>query len=67
MSPRLDLRVPPKEAKLPLAEAQAHRHFSETHLPAGALRFSPNAKYVHISRVRVRLEVAGFAVSTLEA
>lgn len=28
MSPWLDLRVPPKEVKLPLVEAQTHRRFS---------------------------------------
>ena len=27
MSPWLDLRVPPKEVKLPMVEAQAHRRF----------------------------------------
>lgn len=50
MSPWLDLRVPPKEIKLPLVEAQTHRRFLKTHLPVDALRFSPRARYVYIGR-----------------
>lgn len=50
MSPWLDLRVPPKEIKLPLVEAQTHRRFLKTHLPVDALVFSPRAKYVYIGR-----------------
>ena len=50
MSPWLDLRVPPKEVKLPLVEAQTHRRFIKTHLPVDALRFSPMAKYIYIAR-----------------
>jgi len=50
LSPWLDLRVPPKEVKLPLVEAQTHRRFLKTHLPVDALRFSPEAKYVYIGR-----------------
>jgi len=50
MSPWLDLRVPPKDAKLPVVEAQTHRRFLKTHLPVDALRFSPHAKYVYIGR-----------------
>ena len=50
MSPWLDLRVPPKEVKLPLVEAQTHRRFLKTHLPVDALRFSPHAKYIYIGR-----------------
>jgi aryl sulfotransferase len=41
MSPWLDLRVPPKEVKLPMVEAQTHRRFLKTHLPLDALVFSP--------------------------
>jgi aryl sulfotransferase len=40
----LDLRVPPKEIKLALYEAQTHRRFLKTHLPVDALVFSPKAK-----------------------
>jgi aryl sulfotransferase len=50
MSPWLDLRVPPKQVKLPLVEAQTHRRFLKTHLPVDALRFSPQAKYIYIGR-----------------
>jgi aryl sulfotransferase len=50
MSPWVDLRVPPKEVKLPLLEAQTHRRFMKTHLPADATRFCPKAKYLYIGR-----------------
>ncbi|MFO0674809.1 MAG: sulfotransferase domain-containing protein [Polyangiaceae bacterium] len=50
MSPWLDLRVPPKEIKLPAVEAQTHRRFLKTHLPVDALKFSPKAKYIYIGR-----------------
>ena len=50
MSPWLDLRVPPKEVKLPLVEAQTHRRFLKTHLPVDALVFSPKARYVYVGR-----------------
>jgi len=50
MSPWVDLRVPPKEIKLPAIEAQTHRRFLKTHLPVDALVFSPRAKYVYIGR-----------------
>ena len=50
MSPWLDLRVPPKEVKLPAVEAQTHRRFLKTHLPVDALVFSPRARYIYIGR-----------------
>ncbi len=50
MSPWLDLRVPPKEVKLPAVEAQSHRRFLKTHLPVDALVYSPKAKYLYIGR-----------------
>lgn len=50
MSPWLDLRVPPKEVKLPFVESQTHRRFLKTHLPVDALVFSPEAKYLYIAR-----------------
>ena len=50
MSPWLDLRIPPKEVKLPEVEAQTHRRFLKTHLPVDALVFSPPAKYIYIGR-----------------
>lgn len=50
MSPWVDLRVPPKEVKLPMIEAQTHRRFLKTHLPVDALVFSDQAKYIYIGR-----------------
>jgi len=50
MSPWVDLRVPPKEVKLPMIEAQTHRRFLKTHLPVDALVFSGKAKYIYIGR-----------------
>jgi aryl sulfotransferase len=50
LSPWLDLRVPPKEVKLPVVEAQTRRRFMKTHLPIDALAFSPKAKYIYIGR-----------------
>ena len=50
MSPWLDLRVPPKEVKLPMVQAQTHRRFLKTHLPVDALVYSPQAKYLYIGR-----------------
>ena len=50
MSPWLDLRVPPKEVKLPAVEGQTHRRFVKTHLPVDALVFSPMAKYIYVAR-----------------
>jgi aryl sulfotransferase len=50
MSPWLDLRVPPKDVKLPVVEAQTHRRFLKTHLPVDALVFSDKAKYIYIGR-----------------
>ncbi|CAN5142803.1 sulfotransferase domain-containing protein [soil metagenome] len=50
MSPWLDLRVPPKEVKMTVLEAQQHRRFIKTHLPVDALVFSPKAKYIYIGR-----------------
>jgi aryl sulfotransferase len=50
ISPWVDLRLPPKEKKLPAIEAQTHRRFLKTHLPVDALVFSPRAKYLYIGR-----------------
>jgi len=50
MSPWIDLRVPPKQVKIPAVEAQEHRRFIKTHLPVDALVFSPKAKYLYIGR-----------------
>ena len=50
MSPWIDFRLPPKEVKLPVVEAQSHRRFVKTHLPVEALVYSPKAKYIYIGR-----------------
>ncbi|WP_159717989.1 sulfotransferase domain-containing protein [Geminicoccus flavidas] len=50
ISPWLDLRVPPREVKLPAVMAQRHRRFLKTHLPVDALVYSPTAKYLYIGR-----------------
>jgi aryl sulfotransferase len=50
LSPWIDLRVPPKDVKLPALEAQTNRRFVKTHLPVDALVYSPKAKYLYIAR-----------------
>ncbi|MGQ0529629.1 MAG: sulfotransferase domain-containing protein [Panacagrimonas sp.] len=50
LSPWLDMRVPPKDVKLPVVEAQTHRRVIKTHLPVDALVYSPKAKYLYIGR-----------------
>lgn len=50
MSPWVDLRIPPREVKLPMIEAQTHRRFLKTHLPVDALVFSQKAKYIYVGR-----------------
>lgn len=50
LSPWLDLRVPPREVKLPAVEAQTQRRVIKTHLPVDALVYSPRAKYIYIAR-----------------
>ena len=50
LSPWIDLRIPPRDVKLPAIEAQTHRRFVKTHLPVDALVYSPKAKYIFIGR-----------------
>ena len=50
MSPWVELRVPPKDVKMPLIEAMDYRRFLKTHLPVDALVFSPKPKYIYIAR-----------------
>jgi aryl sulfotransferase len=50
ISPWVDLRVPSKEVRLEILEAQTHRRFMKTHLPVDALVFSDKAKYIYIGR-----------------
>ena len=49
MSPWVDFRLPPLEARDDLEE-QTHRRFLKTHLPIEALVYSPKAKYIYIAR-----------------
>ena len=64
MSPWLDLRVPPKEVKLPAVHAQKHRRFIKTHLPVDALVFSPKAKYLYIGRDRAATSFGACTIIT---
>ncbi len=50
LSPWVDMRIPPKEVKIPALEAQTHRRFMKTHLPVDALVFSPKVRYLYIGR-----------------
>ncbi|WP_428264356.1 sulfotransferase domain-containing protein [Haliangium sp.] len=50
LSPWIDLRVPPREEKLPALEAQTTRRFLKTHLPLDGLRFFPQCKYIYMGR-----------------
>jgi hypothetical protein len=46
MSPCVEHRVPHRDIKLPLLEAQTHRRFLKTHLALDALVFHPTMKYM---------------------
>ena len=50
MAPWLDLRVIPYEETMAVLEAQTHRRFIKSHLPADALDISPKAKYLFLAR-----------------
>ena len=43
-------RATPADEVLARANAQTHRRFLKTHLPVGALVFSPKARYIYIGR-----------------
>jgi aryl sulfotransferase len=49
LSPWIDMRIMPPEAYAAV-EAQTHRRFVKTHLPANAIVFSPKARYIYIGR-----------------
>jgi aryl sulfotransferase len=49
LSPWVDMRIMPPEAIKGL-EAQMHRRFVKTHLPADAMIISPKAKYLFVGR-----------------
>jgi len=52
LSPWVDLRVPPAEVIGPVIEAQSHRRFLKTHLPADAFEpyWNPKGKYIYVGR-----------------
>ncbi len=50
LAPWVDMRVFPLDEITANLEAQTHRRFMKTHLPADALVFSPKAKYLYIGR-----------------
>lgn len=50
LSPWVDMRLPPREVKLPALEAQTHRRFLKTHLPVDAFVFRPDVKHLYIAR-----------------
>ena len=50
LAPWLDLRVVPFDETIADLEAQTHRRFIKSHLPADALDISPKAKYLFLAR-----------------
>jgi aryl sulfotransferase len=50
IAPWVDMRVIPFDAMMAQLEAQTHRRFLKTHLPADALVVSPKAKYIYVGR-----------------
>ncbi|HEY5624580.1 MAG TPA: sulfotransferase domain-containing protein [Gammaproteobacteria bacterium] len=50
LAPWIDLRLFPLEDVLQVVEAQKHRRFLKTHLPADALTISPQAQYIFLAR-----------------
>ena len=50
IAPWIDQRCLPKEPMFARLEAQTHRRFVKTHLPADSLIFSPLAQYIYVAR-----------------
>ncbi len=50
IAPWVDMRVIPFDEMIADLEAQTHRRFLKTHLPADALDISPKAKYIFLAR-----------------
>jgi aryl sulfotransferase len=50
LAPWLDLRIIPFDETIADLEAQMHRRFIKSHLPADALDISPKAKYLFLAR-----------------
>ena len=49
-SPWLDFGGMPREETLAMLDAQTHRRFIKTHLPATAMPYYPQAKYIYVRR-----------------
>ncbi len=50
IAPWVDMRLIPFDEMIADLEAQTHRRFLKTHLPADALDISPKAKYIFLAR-----------------
>jgi len=50
LSPWVDLRVPPRPKKQAMVEGMTERRFLKTHLPADALQYHKNTKYIYVAR-----------------
>jgi aryl sulfotransferase len=50
LAPWLDMRCAPLDDVIAGLEAQEHRRFIKTHLPADALLMSPQASYIYVAR-----------------
>jgi aryl sulfotransferase len=50
LAPWIDMRPFPIEEVIEQVEAQTHRRFMKSHLPADALSISPKAKYIFLAR-----------------
>ncbi|KAI0154671.1 P-loop containing nucleoside triphosphate hydrolase protein [Xylariaceae sp. FL1272] len=50
ISPWVEFRAAPREMTYELLEAQEHRRFIKTHLPADAVAWSTEAKYIFVAR-----------------
>ncbi|CEL99325.1 unnamed protein product [Vitrella brassicaformis CCMP3155] len=50
ISPWVDMRVPPREVKMPSVEAQTHRRVLKCHLPSDAQPIYPEVKYIYVGR-----------------
>jgi aryl sulfotransferase len=50
VAPWIEHRCYPKREMFEMLEAQTHRRFMKSHLPADALTFSPLAKYIYVGR-----------------
>lgn len=49
-SPWIEIRLPPRGARIHQIEAQKHRRFIKTHLPLDGLPYFPQVKYIVVGR-----------------